>query len=509
MDRYYANLSEIDDAIATTNNIFETDLIENQDTYNELQETINNNYSTLDGPVYDELTKKLEELNGLVEERNKVCVELQENIITSLTEIKTYMDPYVDLNTDDLPELETYAKQLKDYIADIMAKMEETKTVCEYDKDGNVISSTTVYVYDRAALQEVLDAIQPVLEEVNMLIDKTRGLKEAVDRAQSFADENATILDEYAVNVEELATGIMAVNSAASGVIKVGENLVDGAVWVGASVSAWKDDKLGQGLSFLENLTGLNLKSDHFKDKAETTRTGAQEFIAKDYVGMLNDDFYNNTSFGRMLNEQSKYSYDSEYMQNIQDTSKNVTTSAIEVSLGIVTGNPGVSSAFGALTSIGDKAEEIYNTNQNATLNTGTNEVLWSGIKGAIEGGFAGQVGTGLNEIAAAGGGSITAGARNLINDSISNAQSGIRSNGFGSFAANTIENAAIDAFGKKAGDITLSTMADVINDQDYSTENIIKNAIEETVEQTATLGGTSIGKILEPLSDFKQATGG
>ena len=177
MDRYYANISEIDDAITTTNNIFETDLIENQDTFDTFQTEMDNRSNILKGPAYEKFNNKMEEISGLIEERNKVCTELQENIINSLTEIKTYMDPYVDLDTDDLPELETRAKQLIDYIASIKEKMEETRTVCEYDKDGNVISSTTVYVYDRAALQEVIDAIQPVLDEVNALIDKTKAYK--------------------------------------------------------------------------------------------------------------------------------------------------------------------------------------------------------------------------------------------------------------------------------------------------------------------------------------------
>lgn len=59
-----------------------------------------------------------------------------------------------------------------------------------------------------------------------------------------------------------------------------------------------------------------------------------------------------------MLNEQSKYSYDSEYMQNIQNTSKNITADVI-----VIAENPSISSDSEALASVGNKAEEIYNEN--------------------------------------------------------------------------------------------------------------------------------------------------
>lgn len=506
MDRYYANISEIDDAITTTNNIFETDLIENQDTFDTFQTEMDNRSNILKGPAYEKFNNKMEEISGLIEERNKVCTELQENIINSLTEIKTYMDPYVDLDTDDLPELETRAKQLIDYIASIKEKMEETRTVCEYDKDGNVISSTTVYVYDRAALQEVIDAIQPVLDEVNALIDKTKGLQEAVDRAQSFSDENAALLDEYAVDVEGIATGFVAFNSGVSGVIKTGENLVDGAAWIGASAESWLYDLYAKGLRFIENHTETDLKSDFFKDKAEETRTRAKEFIAKDYTGMLNDDFYNNTSWGRMLNEQSKYSYDSEYMQNIQDTSKNITTGVAEVALGTV--NPGLSVAFGALTSIGDKAEEIYNTNQSATLNTGTGEVLLSGVSGGIEGYLGGDAGTEIHKIATANGGLIN-GAKTLITDSISNARTTIATQGFKKFAVDSALAVGKNIFSNEnLREIALGTVNDVINDNDYSADNIGKNFGMELLEQGVVLPGTKIGEVLSPANDIRQALG-
>lgn len=507
MDRYYANISEIDDAITTTNNIFETDLIENQDTFDTFQTEMYNRSNILKGPAYEKFNNKMEEISGLIEERNKVCTELQENIINSLTEIKTYMDPYVDLDTDDLPELETYAKQLKDYIADIMAKMEETRTVCEYDKDGNVISSTTVYVYDRAALQEVLDAIQPVLDEVNALIDKTKGLQEAIDRAQSFADENRAMLDGYEVDVEGIATGFVAFNSGVSGVIKTGENLVDGAVWIGASAESWLYDLYAKGLRFIENHTETDLKSDFFKDKAEETRTNAKEFIAKDYVGMLNDDFYNNTSWGRMLNEQSKYSYDSEYMQNIQDTSKNITTGVVEVAIGAV-GSPYASAAFGALTSIGDTAEEIYNTNQSATLNTGTGEVLLSGVSGGIEGYLGGDAGKEIHQIATANGGLIN-GAKTIITDSINNARTTIASQGFKKFATDSALAVGKEFITGDAGvETVLGTINDVINDNDYSAGNIGKNLLMEAAEQGVVLPGTGIGEVLSPANDIRQALG-
>lgn len=506
MDRYYANISEIDNAITTTNNIFETDLIENQDTFDTFQTEMNNRSNILKGPAYEKFNNKMEEISGLIEERNKVCTELQENIINSLTEIKTYMDPYVDLDTDDLPELETYAKQLKDYIADIMAKMEETKTVYEYDKDGNVISSTTVYVYDRAALQEVIDAIQPVLDEVNALIDKTKGLQEAVDRAQSFSDENRAMLDEYEVDVEGIATGFVAFNSGVSGVIKTGENLVDGAVWVGANAESGLYDLYAKGLRFIENHTGTDLKSDFFKDMAEKTRTDAKEFIAKDYTGMLNDDFYNNTSWGRMLNEQSKYSYDSEYMQNIQDTSKNITTGVAEVALGTV--NPGLSAAFGTLTSIGDKAEEIYNTNQSATLNTGAGEVLLSGVSGGIEGYLGGDAGREIKQIATDNGGLIN-GAKTIITDSINNARTTIATQGFKKFAVDSALTVGKNVFSNEnLREMALGTINDVINDNDYSAGNKAKNFGMEFLEQGIVLPGTKIGKILSPANDIRQALG-
>ena len=143
-----------------------------------------------------------------------------------------------------------------------------------------------------------------------------------------------------------------------SGVLKVGEHLVDGAAWV----------------------TGKVFRYD------------TSDFIATDLVGGMNDIFYNATPVGIFLDENSYFKHDSKFMKKVQNIATEVTEIAAATAATITTG--GASSfALGFVSGLGEAADKYYK-DTTKTIDDSTGAILLSGVGHGVEWVAKGELGT-------------------------------------------------------------------------------------------------------------------
>ncbi len=130
------------------------------------------------------------------------------------------------------------------------------------------------------------------------------------------------------------ATVAVGATSIVSGVLDLGEGLLDGVVWAGATVASW---------------FGVDT-------------TGAKEFMARDLVGEANQAFYENTSIGQAINDASYMKYDSDTAQGIRNTTKVAAEIAAATALTVATGGAAAPFVVGATAGLGYAAESTYQT---------------------------------------------------------------------------------------------------------------------------------------------------
>ncbi len=133
------------------------------------------------------------------------------------------------------------------------------------------------------------------------------------------------------------ATAAVITTSVTSGVLDLGEHILDGAAWAVAGVGS---------------LFG-----------ADTT--GIREFIARDLVDEANEAFYENTDLGKMINEKSAVAYDSDVAQGIRHGTEKVAVFAAATAATVCTGGAAsvaLPLALGFASGAGKKAEETYQT---------------------------------------------------------------------------------------------------------------------------------------------------
>ncbi len=130
------------------------------------------------------------------------------------------------------------------------------------------------------------------------------------------------------------ATAAVITTSVTSGVLKLGEKVLDGVVWVGATA--------GRAMGF--------------------DTSGMREFIARDLVGEANEAFYENTDLGRMINDKSAMKYDSDLAKGVQNVSEKAAEIAAATALTVCT--CGVATfAVGTVVGLGSAAESTYQNN--------------------------------------------------------------------------------------------------------------------------------------------------
>jgi len=154
------------------------------------------------------------------------------------------------------------------------------------------------------------------------------------------------------------STAAVFTTTVTSGVAKLGEHVVDGLAWCGGKIvegGSWVVGKLA-------GLFGAKEAEKDIIDWGKQADKDVKEFIAEDWVGKANKEFYENTEVGRWLNENSIMKYDSPAAKKIMEISEKAAEIAAATALTIFTGGA-ATFAVGALVGVGKQAEKTYQAN--------------------------------------------------------------------------------------------------------------------------------------------------
>lgn len=195
----------------------------------------------------------------------------------------------------------------------ISSKLSKIQNLEEYESDLNTKISS-------------LSAKVGIVDKIGWSEDKT-------------ISENLDVLE---------STAAVITTSVISGVWKLSENIIDGALWLGTVVATSYFSMCG------------------FDELASSVQNKMMNVIGFDVMGKANELFYENTSIGEKINEKSLIKYDSDVAQSIQNASTKVTEIAVATGLTVATGGmaaplsalivAGTGFAIGA----GAKAEENF-----------------------------------------------------------------------------------------------------------------------------------------------------
>ncbi len=182
------------------------------------------------------------------------------------------------------------------------------------------------------------------------------------------------------------ATVFVIDSSVASGILKLVEYLGDGVTFAAGSI--------GAGIGWVsDQFTGNNLASE--------TMDYTLNWIRRDLVGEINDSFYQNTSFGALINEYSNLKYDGKGATTIKKVGEGVSKAVAATAATVATGGAAAPLIIGALYGVGSGVEKYT---QNVDIESGetynylqvAGKALASGMAGAAEWYGYGQIGSGL-----------------------------------------------------------------------------------------------------------------
>ncbi len=219
--------------------------------------------------------------------------------------------------------------------------------VSDLEKIENKIDNLSNVPYSLRHLSGAVDSDIAATKKIKGNIvkwqDNFKKLSNTVDTVDSsnadlFADSEEETDDnsfwDNALNVVKRTGATIAVGATSllSGVLSIGEEIIDGAATI-------------------VGCTASLLGADEFTNKV-------MDFVATDYVGELNKDFYEGTSLGRSINDASYMAYDSEAANKIQQVGKK----AGELALAVATGGMGTAVTVGAfaLQGLGQAAQVEY-----------------------------------------------------------------------------------------------------------------------------------------------------
>lgn len=250
------------------------------------------------------------------------------------------------------------------------------------------------------------------------------------------------------------ATVVVGLGAVRFGGAKFRERFVD----AGANVVGWA----GSGfLQFFGN-----------DEAAARVEKIATDFISRDLTGEAKEDFYENTSLGRAINEKSYIKYDSEIANKIQNVSEKATEIGVEVAAATLIPGGGValSAAIGAVSGMGKSAEKNYQAG-NSMKESALDIVINTGT-GALEGYSAGAMGSAAIN-----------GAKALSNLGIDGAKA-LAKEKFSSFSGKV----ALDTLKKNAGTVAKQSIFSTLKDPGFyldtfgaSSNDIIEAAKGET----------------------------
>lgn len=183
----------------------------------------------------------------------------------------------------------------------------------------------------------------------------------AIDDVKKTAKKTLKVLEKVC------ATVVVGFTTICSGVLKIAEGITDGAVWLGGVV-----------VSGVAELFG----ADEFADNAQEF---VMDFTKKNLVGEVNKIFYEKTSIGKKINEDSYLKYNSEIAKKIQNITTDVTiiVAATAVSVVCPAAAPIVLFAAGALYGAGRSAEEHFQDEENRSF---WKDSIAIGVDGVVEG---------------------------------------------------------------------------------------------------------------------------
>ena len=164
--------------------------------------------TSLQGDIWKEVNAKLDNYNNLLDKRIQSNEKMQEAYEKALQLLKDYMGDYDELDDAKIPELKAQVTKLKEEIQQLQAQIDEMKTVCTTDKDGNE-SCHQEHVYsdaERAKFSEQIKQNEALIEELNAEIAKLEGLWEVINQAADIINGAVEgIKSDYSAQVGDVA----------------------------------------------------------------------------------------------------------------------------------------------------------------------------------------------------------------------------------------------------------------------------------------------------------------
>lgn len=212
-----------------------------------------------------------------------------------------------------------------------------------------------------------------------------------IDTLKDFKDNIANgEFEEAHDNIKTLqATNAVVLGKVTSGILKIGEYVQDGVAMLkttGASVIT-----LG-----IDAVFGTNYTDDMWKS--------TMDYVAIDQVGNIEKGFYENTSLGKELNDESILKYNSKGAESIKNASKKVGEMVAATAVTVATGGtaaPLVAAGIGLLEGTGQGGEKYFSmTDENGNYTNrnvkGIGLSYLEGIQKGAEWYISGQVGSGI-----------------------------------------------------------------------------------------------------------------
>lgn len=234
--------------------------------------------------------KELESKGNLTEEEQKQLNSLRDNVkALELDKLQLELDE-VNSNPVEMPGVP----------GGRMTEAQEKAYKKEAEKYGK-------YYQKKLKLENEIESLQKELgvyenkwyEDIGDAITKTGS-------AWKNAWETKSFDSVVSATKQTIATGAVVATSAISGLAKVGELAIDGVTILGGGA-----------------VSGVAWLVDH--ETGENLMNGTLDFVRRDLVGEVNQNFYENTFLGNWINENSNLKYDSAGAQAIQKSAKFVT----------------------------------------------------------------------------------------------------------------------------------------------------------------------------------------
>ena len=256
---------------------------------------------------------------------------------------------------------------------------------------GDWISDTAASAYETGAniVSDAYSWIAGGLKGIGSTLEETAA-NLASDVGTFAAKVGSAFLDGYTAL---MSTEAVIATSVVSGVAKLGEHVVDVALWCGGKVAEGRAYVAGTIVGLFDKDIG-----DAIKNAGHQASQQMKEWIEFDAVGEANKWFYESTDLGRWINDNSYMKYDSEAAMKIRGISEKAAEFAAATALTIATGGL-ATFAIGALYGIGKQAESTYQRNGTDTTLLQEAGILGSGALTGLSWLAKGKLGAGFLEI--------------------------------------------------------------------------------------------------------------